>query len=62
MITDTVKIRSYQNSSSFGVKKEVAEFLKEKGFEHFIVRCNDNGVVSFTPLNLLEEIMDELGE
>lgn len=60
MKSDTIKIRNYQNSSSFGVNKEIANFLKEKGFEHFIIRCNDNGVVSFTPINILSDKLDEL--
>ena len=60
MKSNITKIRDYNGNLSFGITKEISSFLKDKGFEHFVVRCKDNGVVTFTPLSLLTDKLDEL--
>ena len=60
MKSNVVRIRDYGNNLSMGITKEIVDFQKELGNEWFMMRCNEKGVICFTPLNLLNDKLNEL--
>ena len=55
-----VKVRNYKNNVSIGLTKEIADFLEKEKHEHFVMNCDERGIITYTPLTLLNDKIAEL--
>jgi len=60
MKTDIIKVRrNSKDECSVGLPKIIGDLYLEKDIEHLFLKCDEKGVISLIPVNLLTDKLDE---
>ena len=60
MDSDITKLRNNNESYSVGIPKDMALELLDKKFNRFLITCDEIGVVTLTPMGLLNERVEKI--